>query len=56
MISKLAIRRNVTTWMMTMVVFLGGILAYLNLDMELMPRHQPSHGCGNLLPRRDRPF
>lgn len=37
MISKLAIRRNVTTWMMTMVVFLGGILAYLNLDMELMP-------------------
>lgn len=37
MISRLAIRRNVTTFMVTMMVFLAGIVAYLNLDMALMP-------------------
>lgn len=37
MFSRLAIRRRVTTMMMTMMVFLAGILAYTNLDMALMP-------------------
>lgn len=37
MLSRLAIRRRVTTLMVTMMVFLAGILAYTNLDMALMP-------------------
>ncbi len=37
MLSRLAIRRRVTTMMVTMMVFLAGILAYTNLDMALMP-------------------
>ena len=37
MISRIAIRRSVTTLMVTMMVFLAGIVAYMNLDMNLMP-------------------
>lgn len=37
MLSRLAIRRRVTTMMITMMVFLAGIVSYMNLDMDLMP-------------------
>lgn len=37
MLSRLAIRRRVTTMMITMMVFLAGIVSYMNLDMNLMP-------------------
>ena len=37
MFSRLAIRRRVTTMMVTMMVFLAGIVSYMNLDMDLMP-------------------
>lgn len=37
MLSRLAIRRRVTTTMITMMVFLAGIVSYMNLDMNLMP-------------------
>ena len=37
MFSRLAIRRRVTTMMITMMVFLAGIVSYMNLDMDLMP-------------------
>lgn len=37
MLSRLAIRRSVTTLMVTLMVFLVGLVAYTNLDMDLMP-------------------
>ncbi len=37
MLSRLAIRRSVTTLMVTLMVFLVGFVAYINLDMDLMP-------------------
>ncbi len=37
MLSRLAIRRRVTTMMVTMMVFLAGIVSDMNLDMDLMP-------------------
>lgn len=37
MLSKLCIRKPVTTIMVTLMVFLAGILSYFNLDQALMP-------------------
>ena len=37
MLSKISIKRPVTTVMLILMVFLGGILAYSNLNLELMP-------------------
>ncbi|MGN0135365.1 efflux RND transporter permease subunit [Anaerotignum sp.] len=37
MLSKFCIRRPVTTVMITMMVFLAGILSYFNLDQALIP-------------------
>lgn len=37
MLSKLCIRKPVTTIMMTLMVFMAGILSYFNLDQALMP-------------------
>ena len=37
MLSKISIRRPVTTLMLTLMVFLGGIIAYTGLDLSLMP-------------------
>ena len=39
MFSRLAIRRRVTTMMVTMMVFLAGIVSYINLDMDLSLIH-----------------
>ena len=37
MFSKFCIRKPVTTIMVTLMVFLGGIVSYINLDQALMP-------------------
>ena len=37
MFSKLCIRRPVTTVMVTLMVFIAGIVSYMNLDQALMP-------------------
>ena len=37
MFSKLCIRRPVTTIMVTLMVFIGGIVSYMGLDQSLMP-------------------
>ena len=37
MFSKLCIRKPVTTIMVTLMVFIAGIVSYFNLDQALMP-------------------
>ena len=37
MFSKLCIKRPVTTVMVTLMVFIAGIVSYMNLDQALMP-------------------
>ena len=37
MLSKFCIRKPVTTIMVTLMVFIAGIVSYMNLDQALMP-------------------
>ena len=37
MLSRLCIRKPVTTIMVTLMVFIAGIVSYMNLDQALMP-------------------